>query len=146
MFYFCLCCYSCTSFSPFTLLHPAQPPLQQSIRRLLTMSMKPSCMFFDWSLHPLSERPHLPQRRSLASLAIRDMHVKTTMRHHLTLAKWPSLIHPQTSSGKDEDNPTALLVGMQTGAATVENSMEFPQKIKNGTAFWPSNSTTGNIP
>ena len=27
----------------------------------------------------------------------------------------------------------ALLVGMQTGATTVENSMEFPQKIKNGT-------------
>ena len=35
---------------------------------------------------------------------------------------------------------------MQTGAATVENSMEFPQKIKNGTAFWPSNSTAGTIP
>ena len=31
--------------------------------------------------------------------------------------------------------PKALLVGMQTGAATVENSMEFPQKTKNGTAF-----------
>ena len=31
--------------------------------------------------------------------------------------------------------PSALLVGMQTGAATVENSMEFPQKTKNGTAF-----------
>ena len=30
---------------------------------------------------------------------------------------------------------SALLVGMQTGAATVENSMEFPQKTKNGTAF-----------
>ena len=42
-------------------------------------------------------------------------------------------------------NPSTLLVGMQTGAATVENSMEFPQKIKNGTAFWPSNSTSGNI-
>ena len=25
-------------------------------------------------------------------------------------------------------NPCALLVGMQTGAATVENSMEFPKK------------------
>ena len=37
-------------------------------------------------------------------------------------------------------------VGMQTGAATVENSMEFPQKTKNGTALWPSNSTTGIIP
>ena len=31
-------------------------------------------------------------------------------------------------------NPSTLLVGMQTGAATVENSMEFPQKTKNGTA------------
>ena len=30
-------------------------------------------------------------------------------------------------------NANALLVGMQTGAATVENSMEFPQKTKNGT-------------
>ena len=37
----------------------------------------------------------------------------------------------------------ALLVGMQTGEATVENSMEVPQKTKNGTAFWPSNSTAG---
>ena len=32
-------------------------------------------------------------------------------------------------------NPNVLLVGMQTGAATVENSMEFPQKTKDGTAF-----------
>ena len=28
-------------------------------------------------------------------------------------------------------NPCALLVGMQVGTATVENSMEVPQKIKN---------------
>ena len=28
-------------------------------------------------------------------------------------------------------NPSALLVGMQTGSATVENIMEFSQKIKN---------------
>ena len=32
-------------------------------------------------------------------------------------------------------NPSALLVGSQTVAATMENSMEFPQKTKNGTAF-----------
>ena len=32
-------------------------------------------------------------------------------------------------------NPSALLVGMQTGEATVEYSMEFPQKTKNGTAL-----------
>ena len=35
---------------------------------------------------------------------------------------------------------------MHTGAATMENSMEFPQKTKTGTAFWPSDSTTEIIP
>ena len=30
-----------------------------------------------------------------------------------------------------------MLVEMQTGATTVENSMEFPQKSKNGTSFNP---------
>ena len=32
-------------------------------------------------------------------------------------------------------NPSAPLVGMQTGEATVENSMEFPQETKSGIAF-----------
>ena len=32
-------------------------------------------------------------------------------------------------------NSSTLLVGMPTGAATVENSMEFPQKTKSGTAL-----------
>ena len=32
-------------------------------------------------------------------------------------------------------NPSGLLVGMQTGAAFVENTMEFPQETKNGIAF-----------
>ena len=36
---------------------------------------------------------------------------------------------------KSSLSPSALLVGMQTGEATVENSMEFPQKTKNGIAF-----------
>ena len=34
---------------------------------------------------------------------------------------------------------------MQPGAATVESSMEIPQKIKNGSAFWPSDPTSENI-
>ena len=42
-------------------------------------------------------------------------------------------------------NPFALLVGMQTGAATVESSVEIRQKIKNGFAFRPSNPTSRNI-
>ena len=45
-------------------------------------------------------------------------------------------IHKQVLARKQrKGNPSALLVGMQTGEATVENSMEFPQKTKNGTAF-----------
>ena len=43
-------------------------------------------------------------------------------------------------------NPSALLVGMQTGEATVENSMEFPQKTKNGTPFDPAILLLGLYP
>ena len=38
-----------------------------------------------------------------------------------------------------------LLVGMQITAVTVESSMEIPQKIKNGSAFWLSNSSSRNV-
>ena len=34
---------------------------------------------------------------------------------------------------------------MQIGAATMENTMGFPKKIKNETALWPSDSTSGYI-
>ena len=42
-----------------------------------------------------------------------------------------------TSAAEDVEkgDPSALLVGMQTGAASVENNMEFPQNTKNGTAL-----------
>ena len=43
-------------------------------------------------------------------------------------------------------NPLALLVGMQTGAAALENSVEVPQKMKNRSTLGPSNSTARNLP
>ena len=43
-------------------------------------------------------------------------------------------------------NPSALLVELQTGAATVENSMEFPQKAKNEMAWGPRNPLLGLYP
>ena len=43
-------------------------------------------------------------------------------------------------------NPLALLVGMQTGAATLENSVEGPQKIKNRPTLGPRSSTARNLP
>ena len=57
-------------------------------------------------------------------------------------------MNQQTSGGKavEKGNPSALLVGMLTGEATVESSVEIPQKINNGkTALWSSDSTSGNI-
>ena len=41
-------------------------------------------------------------------------------------------------------NALALLVGMQTGAATLENRVEVPQKIKNRSILGPRNSTARN--
>ena len=39
----------------------------------------------------------------------------------------------------------ALLVAVQAGAATLENSMEVPQKTKNRTTLWPSNCTKRHL-
>ena len=44
-----------------------------------------------------------------------------------------------------KQNPRPLLVGMKIGAATVENSMEVSQKIKNWTTIWPTNPAPGYI-
>ena len=43
-------------------------------------------------------------------------------------------------------NPAALFGGNAEWCTTVGNSMEFPQKMKNETAFWSSNSIAGIIP
>ena len=42
-------------------------------------------------------------------------------------------------------NCPTLLVGMQTGANTRENSMEFPLKTKNRVTVWSGNPTPGHI-
>ena len=42
-----------------------------------------------------------------------------------------------------EGNPFAVWVGMQTGATTVQVTMEIPQNIKNGPSFGPSYPTSG---
>ena len=42
-------------------------------------------------------------------------------------------------------NPRALLLGMHTGAAALENSVVVPQKTKNRTTLRPRNCTTRHL-
>ena len=63
------------------------------------------------------------------------MQIKTTMKYHFIPVRM-AIINKSTHTYWRmwrKENPRALLVGMQAGIATMENSMKVPQKIKNGT-------------
>ena len=71
--------------------------------------------------------------KMLTIISYQREQIKTTMRCYFTPVRM-AIVNKST------------LIGMQTGEATVENSMGFTQKTKNGTAFCPSDSTAGIIP
>ena len=73
------------------------------------------------------------------SLAGIEMQIITTMRYHFTRVRMAIII--KSINNKcwggcgEKETLVEMLVGMQSGATTVKNCMEFPQKTKNGTAF-----------
>ena len=66
------------------------------------------------------------------------------MRYHFTLVSY----HQEVSVGKDMEKrePSCTFGGNANGGtATMENSMEVPQKIKNKTTILSSNFTSGYL-
>ena len=77
-------------------------------------------------------------KKCSTSLGNREIQIKITVRYR---SEWLKLTSQETTDvGKDAEKgepsyPPTLLVGLQADAATLENSMEVPQKVENRTTL-----------
>ena len=78
------------------------------------------------------------------ALVIREMQIKTTMRHHLTPVRIGIINKSKIKKCWWECGERRTLLHCWW-EATAESSTQIPQKVKNRSAFWPSYPTSSNI-
>ena len=85
---------------------------------------------------------HRHMRRCSTSSIIRgNSKPQRDVSSHLLSGYHPEDERQMRARMRRKGNLRVLLMGMHIGAAAMENSMQFPQKVKNTTTIWSSNST-----
>ena len=84
--------------------------------------------------------------RSSTSLITKEIQIKTTVRFHLIPVRMAKSSKSDVGKDAEKGEPPTLLVGTQASVATLEKSVEVPQKVENRATLRPSNYTTRYLP
>lgn len=100
----------------------------------MSMELPTSVILAQTSASGMTDGGHYHNRSEThETLAVRDIHIKTTVRYTSHPLEWKLLFFFKKENSKDGDDVETLepsLVGIWNGAATVENDMAVPQQVQ----------------